>query len=253
MAEETAAAPHRATARVLEVLSLLAAHDEGLSFSELCRAVGAPKGSLFPILKTMVDMRFLSLDAATGRYRMGPMTAMCGRAFERGDGTFRLLDECARGVVAACGETCQVGCRDGSRVRYLLRVDSPQAVRLASAPGATLPLYSTAIGKALLSAMDDGEVDALVPTPWERLTDETLDSPDQLHAELDEVRAGGFAFDRGETSEGIVCIALPVHEAGRVAWGIGVTTPSFRFDAAKGRLIEDVLAKARDGLEALLA
>ncbi len=101
--------------------------------------------------------------------------------------------------------------------------------------------------------MDDGEVDALVPTPWERLTDETLDSPDQLHAELDEVRAGGFAFDRGETSEGVVCIALPVHEAGRVAWGIGVTTPSFRFDAAKGRLIEDVLAKARDGLEALLA
>lgn len=252
MADETAK-PHRATERVLDVLEQVAASENGLTFSEICRATGAPKGSLYPILRTMAERRFIALDPGNGRYRMGAMTYMCGRSFERFDGVFRLLDECAHEVVAVCGETCQVGCREGSRVRYLLRVDSPQAVRLVSAPGATLPLYSTAIGKALLSPMTDDEVDEVVGTPWERLTERTLASPADLHRELDEVRDGGFAFDRGETSDGVVCMALPVRRAGEVAWGLGVTTPEFRFDADKERLVGEALSRGRDGLEALLA
>lgn len=244
---------HRTTQRILGILTLIAAEKDGLSLTDLCRAMDAPKGSLYPILKTMSDQRFLYQDTASGRYHMGPMTALCGRAFEQNDGTFKLLDECARQVVDACGETCQVGYRDGSYVRYLLRVDSPQPVRLASVPGVTLPLHTTAIGKALLSALSNEEVDQLVRIPWERLTPHTLASPELLHLELDQVRAGDFAYDRGETSEGVTCIALPVHKGGQIPWGIGVTTPSFRMDQHKEALIKEVLAASRATLESLLA
>lgn len=96
-------------------------------------------------------------------------------------------------------------------------------------------------------------MDQLVKIPWERLTSHTLATPELLHLELDQVRAGDFAYDRGETSEGVTCIALPVHKGDQIPWGIGVTTPAFRLDQHKEALIKEVLAASRATLESLLA
>lgn len=205
------------------------------------------------MIKTMTDEGFLEYDKARGCYSIGFKVYICGSVYSQSNTPMRLLQRAASSIVEACGETCQVGVRDGQQVRYLLRVDSPQPIRLVSHPGAALPVYSTAIGKALLSALTIDEVQALTPLPWERLTEHTLTSPEQLHAELDEVRMTGIAYDRCETTEGVSCIAVPLNVNGRAAYGLGVTAPSFRLDTAKEDEIRSILVQTKHDLEPLLA
>lgn len=66
ISEETAG--HRATLRVLAILDALAANQKGLTMAEICRELGAPKSSLFPILHTMADTEYIAYDEDTKRY-----------------------------------------------------------------------------------------------------------------------------------------------------------------------------------------
>ena len=63
---------HRATARVLDILESLSGSEEGLTLTELSQALDAPKSSLFPIVHTLEERRYLRQDDGTGRYTMGP-------------------------------------------------------------------------------------------------------------------------------------------------------------------------------------
>ena len=72
---------HRATARVLDILESLSGSEEGLTLTELSQALDAPKSSLFPIVHTLEERRYLRQDDGTGRYTMGPRALVLGAAF----------------------------------------------------------------------------------------------------------------------------------------------------------------------------
>ena len=46
---------HRTTARVIDILELVADSAEGMTFSEISARLSMPKGSLHPILQTLCD------------------------------------------------------------------------------------------------------------------------------------------------------------------------------------------------------
>ena len=169
ISEETAG--HRATLRVLAILDALAANQKGLTMAEICRELGAPKSSLFPILHTMADTEYIAYDEETMRYSIGLRTYLLSKAFDRGAMGLPLIEGEMRRVVGTCNETCQAGTLDHGRVLYIARVDSPQRIRLSSEIGKTLPAHCTAIGKAILSQLSDAEaIDSLV-LPLERPTE----------------------------------------------------------------------------------
>ena len=216
ISEETAG--HRATLRVLAILDALAANQKGLTMAEICRELGAPKSSLFPILHTMADTEYIAYDEDTMRYSIGLRTYLLSKAFDRGAMGLPLIEGEMRRVVGTCNETCQAGTLDHGRVLYIARVDSPQRIRLSSEIGKTLPAHCTAIGKAILSQLSDAEaIDSLV-LPL----------------------------------EGVECLAVPIHRSNGHCFGVSVSVPAYRLDAAKKDLIKQALADAKDRLEAAL-
>jgi DNA-binding IclR family transcriptional regulator len=76
--------------------------------------------------------------------------------------------------------------------------------------GRRLPAYLTALGQALLAALTDEEVDAALPPALEPFTDNTITDRAALHAELDAVRARGWAFEREQGTPGVACVAAAV-------------------------------------------
>ena len=56
---------HRPTARVLNILELLAANQEGLTLTEIAEAIDAPKSSILPLIHTMAQRKFIFLDVHT--------------------------------------------------------------------------------------------------------------------------------------------------------------------------------------------
>lgn len=253
MSPTAAPTRHRSTLRVLSVLETLSNADRGLTMAEICRELSAPKSSLFPIIHTMAEEGYISFDEETTRYRIGFKTYLAGKAYVRGQDTLSILTKQLQRIVNACGETAQVGILSGDQVLYIAKVDSPQPIRLISDIGRALPVYCTAIGKALVSQMERDELHELMGDDYHAYTTRTLRTFDAFWSEMQTVRAEGIAYDRGEMTDAIECMAVPIRAEGSVRYGMGISVPSYRLTSEKGTELAAILQEARDYLEAVLS
>ena len=230
---------HRATARVLDILESLSGSEEGLTLTELSQALDAPKSSLFPIVHTLEERRYLRQDDGTGRYTMGPRALLLGAA--------QVMKE----VASKCQETCQMGILDQDRVLYVAREDSPQPIRLISWVGTRLPANATAVGKALLSGLTNEEVRALYAGGLPRLTEQTITDVETLLAQLEAVRRGELAMEREESTDQLACWAAPLRRKGTVFAALSISVPLFRCREEKIELVRRSLLTAQAEIEKL--
>lgn len=119
-----------------------------------------PKSSLFPIVHTLEERRYLRQDDGTAGILWVP-GRWCWERPSRRTGGLAPITQVMKEVASKCQETCQMGILDQDRVLYVAREDSPQPIRLISWVGTRLPANATAVGKALLSGLTNEEVRAL--------------------------------------------------------------------------------------------
>lgn len=241
--------PHRATARCLDILEYLAAAGAGCTLTELSEALGAPKSSLFPILHTLADRKYVHLE--DGKYTVGIGAFTLGATYSAGRNALELILTVMAQVVEECQETCQLAVRDQGNVLYIGKVDSPQAIRMISHVGTRLPANATALGKALLSGLTDQEVAALYSGGLPRLTEHTITDLSVLLGQLSQIRGGGVAWEREESNHQLGCYAVPLRQKGKVFAAISVTVPLFRSDPNTERTVRESLLRAQTDIERL--
>lgn len=240
---------HRPTNKVLDVLEVLSQSDIGLSLTEISRRTSIPKGSLSPVLHTMANRGYVSFDEDRSLYSVGIKTYLVGQSFGKRDAHMVILTNQMKKLVLQCQETCQLGIRDGARALYIAKEESPQPVRLKSDVGRTLPLYCTAIGKALMCDMKASEIESLLGKELPAITENTLTTLEQIEQQLTDVHTRRIAFDWGEITTAVNCVATPIRQAGKVTYAISVSVPAYRFDNKKQQEIIALLDASRMMLE----
>ena len=148
---------HAPTQRVLDILEFLSKQEAPCTLTEIAAGIAASKSTVFAVLHTMARRRFLHLDPATDRYSLGISAFSVGSAYLEQADFLTLLRGEMRSVVEDCGEICQMGILEGGEVLYLIKIDAPQPIRMASFVGKRLPAYATALGKAMLAALKQGD------------------------------------------------------------------------------------------------
>lgn len=244
---------HRSTSRVLNILQAVASSLDGHTLSGLAELLDAPRSSVFPILHTMADRGFLILDPKTMKYSTGIQSHVVGSSYIGKNDTYKTVYNEMETIGAHCAETCQLGVLDRGEVLYIGKVDSTEAIRLASHVGERLPPHCTALGKALMSHLSFSDVATLCREPLKQLTPHTITSLDALYEQIQRVRDTGIAEDDQETQENVNCRATPIRHQGAVVCSISVSTPSFRFTGEKESLIRASLLETKQRLEGALA
>lgn len=90
--------------------------------------------------------------------------------------------------------------------------------------GQRAPLYCSALGKILLASLPEYELDTYLKTrDFPAQTSQTITTRETLEAEIGQVRAQGWAIDREEFVEGILCFAAPVVFDGQTLAAISIT------------------------------
>ena len=127
---------------------------------------------------------------------------------------------------AAAQPAVHLGVRAERDTLYIDKLDSTQSIRMTSYVGSRAPLYCTALGKAILSTMDDDEVRRLyADVPMTALTPHSITSLDRLLEQLAEVRSMGYAVEREESNENVCCVAIPLrNREGRAVYALSVWT-----------------------------
>lgn len=239
-AARSSAAPRRrgvqAIARASAVLQALGQAPHGLALGELAAVVELPKSTVHRLVAALAEEDLVAQDGRGRVYIGGGITRLAGAGREAlADRLRPALSELRRRL----DETVDLAVLDGAGVRFLDQLPAPHRLRAASAVGEVFPLYCTANGKALLAAMPEEQVLALLPARLPQLTPHTIASRGELQAELAQIREAGVAFDREEHTEGISAAGAAISDGAGPVAAISVPVPTQRF---AGR--EDELAAA---------
>ena len=108
------------------------------------------------------------------------------------------------------GEAVHLVIRDARDIVYIYKTESGP-MRMSSRVGLRSPLYCTGVGKAILATLTEEEVeDVWRHSSPQKLTGRTVTDLPALCAQLNEVRACGYAIDDEENELGIRCVALAI-------------------------------------------
>ncbi len=242
----------KSSLRTLEVLEALGQTQERRTITELAHELNIPKSSLHGLLHTMEARGWLSTDHTGTRFGLGLRALLAGNAFLEGDDIVTIAGKTLDHIGDRTAETVHLGRLDGHDIVYLAKRESRHPLRLYSAVGRRLPAHATALGKAVLATMTDDEVDRRLTWPLTPLTPRTITQPDALHAELNTIRATGYATDQGENTTGIHCIAIALPPTHDNHDAISCSVPGERMTPQHASTITNTLIDALHQLQPLI-
>lgn len=219
----------RAVERALDVLLCFSRQTPQLTMTQIAEKVGMHKSTVHRLLLTLEEKRFVERDSSSGAYHLGiNMLQMAYLTLENND-LRRIAIPYLRRLCEQFRETISLSILDGVDMVYLEVIESQQRVKLAAATGQRLPAFCTASGKAILAFSPDGVLQQVFEHGMPQYTQNTLDSPERLSENLNQIRGQGFSLSLQEFEEGINAIAAPIldHNNQPIA-SIAVAGPSYR-------------------------
>ncbi len=224
--------------KALDVLDRVAQVGRPVRFTELLADGGYPKATLYRFLQTLTHQGMLAYDPDRQTYNLGVRLVRLAHAAWAQSSIAPLARPYIDKLSAEVGETIHLAQLDLGQVLYVDKRNAQRPVEMFSQAGKVGPAYCTGVGKAMLAHLSEDELTrALERQSFHRFTEHTLDTPDKLLAELQAIRARGFAFDREEHEPGIICVAVPIlTRAGRAMGALSITSTIARtsLDALAG-------------------
>lgn len=217
--------------RSLDILEYLAVRSDGATFTEIAEHLGLPRSSAHGLIGTLLDRGWITNSERGQGYRLGIEAWRTGLAFDGHQHLVNVAEPHMIDLSRRLLETVQLARLEGDHNVYIAIAESPRPMRLVSAVGMKLPSYATGIGKALLSLLDNDEIemrvsaDSLLP-----LTPHTATSMVQLLDRVGEVRARGYALDDEEYAEDCRCVAVVAAAESEIGFhaALSVTAPTTR-------------------------
>jgi Transcriptional regulator len=238
---------------VLNILNLLSINPKGLTLTEISEAIDVPKSTLYPIMQTMLERNFASLEKNSLKYSIGISTFCIGASYPRNKYMLDFIQKIMKNIVSSIDETCHMGILEGNNVFYILKEDPIKDMhfRLISYAGKRIPAYCTALGKALLSEYSIEEIKALYPDGLKPITKNTITDFAILEDQLKKIRETHLSTEVEEVTEFLRCYAVPLTSKGKTAAAISISIPTFRATEEKNKLAIELLLKAKEQIDAV--
>lgn len=220
--------------KALEVLDQVASYGRPVRFSELLDTSPFPKATLYRFVQTLTNQGMLSFDPDRGMYAPGVRLVRLAHAAWQTASLAPIAQAHIDQLSADVGETVHLAQLDTAQVIYVDKRNAAEPVQMYSQSGKVGPAYCTGVGKVMLAYLPETALaEVLDQQSYHRFTDTTHTTPESLRAELLDIRANGYGFDREEHEPGIICVALPIlTETNRVLGALSVTSTTTRTNLA---------------------
>ncbi|MDL9978517.1 IclR family transcriptional regulator [Microbacterium sp. ASV49] len=237
---------------VTRALDLLSALQEGAqTLDECAERLDVHKSTILRLLQTLEAQRFVTHDAQH-RYRLGSrLFELAGAALAQRD-----VREVARPHLeqlnAQTGQTVHLAALESGDAVYIDKLEARSGIRMYSRVGLRAPLHCTAVGKVLIADKPLAERQQIAESiEYVTFTDRTITNAADYLAELERVRADGFARDSGEHESFINCVAAPIRDgSGTVVAAASVSAPTVSLPAHEVLGLLPLLMTATQGASA---
>ncbi len=223
-----------ALARGLDVLRCFRPGEVSLSNLDLSERTGLPKPTISRLTHTLCQLGYLVQDADSGTYRLGV------GVLQLGFGVLAGMDICDRAadvlrtlrngpnsyITAALAEMHR------AEAVYVAVHRSREDVSLAMHVGARLPLFRSAIGRAILAGVSEDARQAAIDYGVHDGAGSKADLTRAARAAHEEFEAKGYCTGFGEWRADVNGLAVPVFSLdGARVFGLNVGGPAFHVSA----------------------
>lgn len=243
----------QAVDRAIDVLEVLA-KGGAMTLSSLAAEMDQSPATLYRVLTTFQRRGLVENNDATQEWMIGASAFRIGAVYLRRSTVASRAMPAMRELMAATGETANLGVEAEGQVMFIAQVETHESIRAFFPPGTQGPLHASGIGKALLATYPKGRLQKLLESAvLKHYTPQTLTSPSALRADLAAAQNRGFAIDDNEKTPGMRCIAAPIfNHLGEAVAGISVSGPSNRLTTDKVAQVGALVRAAADSISQAL-
>lgn len=144
------------------------------------------------------------------------------------------------------GEISNIATMENGYMVKIYKSVNPESIDDRSPIGTHLYMHRTAMGKAILSSLDESTVDRIIETRgMPAQTENTISTREELDAELAQIRDQEYAVNRGEHYGGVCAVGVPITvDFDGVVGAISVSGPQSRMRSE--RIEESIVPGLRD-------
>ncbi|MGJ7522793.1 IclR family transcriptional regulator [Variovorax sp. LT1P1] len=229
--------------------AVLAGGRDGVRVVDLCRAAALERATVYRLLATLVETGYV---APQGRFRYvpGPRVAALAPADALPNMAVRLQPVLAR-ISAACGDAAFAVVREGALSHCIARQVGTHPVQvLVIQVGTQQPLGVGAAGLALLAALPDAQVAAIIAANAPRLHAYGGMTPERMQILVRATRERGWSVIGNHATRGVLAAGMAVRNAaGEPVAAISVASTLPRMPRERQQLIARTI---RESLAELL-
>ena len=235
--------------RGLAVIRAFDGEHRELALSEVARATGLTRAAARRFLLTLVELGYVHFEA--GRFSLRPRVLELGFAYLSSLSLPEVAQPHMEALVAKINESSSISVLDDTDVVYVARVPTRRIMSITLAVGARLPAYATSMGRVLLAALPEPQLEErLARIEVRPLTPRTVKDHAGLRRVIDQVRKRGYAVVDQELEQGLRSAAVPIHDAsGAVVAALNVSVHASR--ATMPELRSRFLPPAREAAAAI--
>lgn len=218
---------NRTAQRTVEILKLVSKAPEGITLDEICQKLQLPKTSAYDIVTTLGEMGMVHVIRGTKqRYTIGLTAYRIGVNYMNNLDFIGTIEPVLRSFAKEVGKTVFFGTRSDHEIVYICKFEPENPIITTSTVGSKNPIYCTSLGKAILAYTEEETRDQILNRiRFQKKTDRTIASREELLKELITVREMGYALDAREVEEHMECVGAPVFGSdGSVIGAISVSS-----------------------------
>lgn len=237
-------------AKILDVL----ADGESKTVQQISNITEISPPTVSKILTTLLYIHYVSKNDSRHEYYLGPKLIQYGQVqtsiTELIETTRKSLDALRERI----DETIHLSVLEDDKVVYVRKLEPKhQNIFMTSRVGISRELYSSGMGKAVLSTYDDEQLDHYLSThQLSPVTSHTITDPAQLRRDLKLSQKRGYAVDDEEQERDCYCLATTLVANRGLIGAMSVSVPKFRITTDYEREIVASLMATKQNIESKL-
>ena len=244
-------------ARGLEVITSFDAEHPSMTLSEVAKRTDLSRATARRFLLTLQELGYVRGD---GKYfELTSKVLQLGYSYLSSATLPQLMEPVLEDLSTEVHESASASVLEGRDILYVARVHTRSIMRVGISVGTRFPAANTSMGRVLLAYQAPGVVDVLLAEGVHSATGLGIDNVDDLRAELEKVRARGYAIVDQELEIGLRSVAVPVFNADgsiaaamNVSMSVGPQSPPSAEEAAQRVLpaLQRAACKVQEALAA---
>lgn len=203
--------------KVLDILELISKNPKGITCTEIHKALGLPKSSVYDILQALYKRDAIYLaNENLKTYVIGSSMFAIGSVYTKNSSFINISKPLLEEFSEKYNLICYASKRIGDKVISVYKNEPIKCkIQMADEGTEITKFHSTAIGKALL-AFDNYPV----PEVLEKYTINTITNKELLFEEIEKIKLDGYSVENQETEEHIKGFAVPIYNFEKRVCGV---------------------------------